>query len=127
MASLTLLVQLLLIFHTASVLSTTYKPTWQSLNSRPLPEWYDKAKIGIFLHWGVFSVPSYGHSGAASEWFWHNWKRTNPDKGTVEFMQKNFRPNFQYTDFGPMFGAEFYDPYEWAEIFQNSGAKSVYQ
>lgn len=36
-----------------------YKPTWDSLDSRPLPDWYDKAKVGIFVHWGVFSVPSF--------------------------------------------------------------------
>lgn len=45
-----------------------YEATWESLDSRPLPEWYDKAKVGIFLHWGVFSVPSFG-----SEWFWSSW------------------------------------------------------
>ena len=123
MASLTLFAQLLLIFYTTSVLSIKYKPTWESLDSRPLPEWYDKAKIGIFIHWGVFSVPSFGHSGAAAEWFWHNWKRPSPDKATVAYMQKNYRPDFQYTDFGPMFRAELYDPFEWAKIIQNSGAK----
>ena len=46
-----------------------YSPTWDSLDSRPLPNWYDDAKLGIFIHWGVFSVPSFG-----SEWFWNNWK-----------------------------------------------------
>lgn len=46
-----------------------YAPTWSSLDSRPLPPWYDEAKFGIFIHWGVFSVPSFG-----SEWFWNNWK-----------------------------------------------------
>lgn len=47
---------------------TRYDPNWDDLDKRPLPQWYDKAKIGIFLHWGVFSVPSFG-----SEWFWSNW------------------------------------------------------
>lgn len=46
-----------------------YEPTWDSLDSRPLPQWFDDAKFGIFIHWGVFSVPSFG-----SEWFWINWK-----------------------------------------------------
>lgn len=46
-----------------------YDPTWDSLDSRPLPSWFDDAKFGIFIHWGVFSVPSFG-----SEWFWINWK-----------------------------------------------------
>lgn len=46
-----------------------YQPTWASLDKRPLPKWYDELKVGIFIHWGVFSVPSFG-----SEWFWTNWK-----------------------------------------------------
>lgn len=45
-----------------------FDPTWESLDSRPLPEWYDRDKFGIFIHWGVFSVPAHG------EWFWYNWK-----------------------------------------------------
>lgn len=40
-----------------------YTPDWDSLDKRPLPKWYDDAKIGIFIHWGVFSVPSF-----RSEW-----------------------------------------------------------
>ena len=43
---------------------TKYTPDWQSLMTRPLPSWFDKAKIGVFIHWGVFSVPSY-----KSEWY----------------------------------------------------------
>lgn len=42
-----------------------YQPTWGSLDARPLPAWFDEAKFGVFIHWGVFSVPSFG-----SEWFW---------------------------------------------------------
>lgn len=42
-----------------------FDPTWESLDARPLPAWFDRAKFGIFIHWGVFSVPSFG-----SEWFW---------------------------------------------------------
>lgn len=46
-----------------------YDPKWDSLDKRPLPQWYDEAKFGIFLHWGVYSVPGFG-----SEWFWMNWQ-----------------------------------------------------
>lgn len=42
-----------------------YTPDWNSLDTRPLPQWYDDAKLGIFIHWGVFSVPSFH-----GEWFW---------------------------------------------------------
>lgn len=56
-------------YNTYEVNDKKYEPTWESLDSRPLPTWFDDAKIGIFIHWGVFSVPSFG-----SEWFWINWK-----------------------------------------------------
>lgn len=49
--------------------SKIYDPTWESLDARPLPKWYDSAKVGIFIHWGVYSVPSFG-----GEWFWLQWK-----------------------------------------------------
>lgn len=47
---------------------TRYEPNWASLDQRPLPKWYDEAKVGIFLHFGVYSVPSIG-----TEWFWTDW------------------------------------------------------
>nr|CAD7425016.1 unnamed protein product [Timema monikensis] len=47
----------------------TYEANWDSLDARPIPEWYEDAKLGVFLHWGVFSVPSF-----KSEWFWENWE-----------------------------------------------------
>ncbi|KAF2901668.1 hypothetical protein ILUMI_04511 [Ignelater luminosus] len=95
-----------------------YAPTWESLDKRPLPKWYDEAKIGIFLHWGVYSVPSFG-----SEWFWANWK--NGGKPEKEFMRQNYPPGFTYQDFAKDFTAEFFTPTDWAAIFQKSGAKYV--
>lgn len=47
------------------LVAAKYEPNWKSIDSRPLPDWYDQAKFGIFIHWGVFSVPGFG-----SEWFW---------------------------------------------------------
>ena len=100
-----------------SLVQCGYQPVWTSLDSRPLPSWYDDAKIGIFLHWGVFSVPSFH-----SEWFWKDWEDgTAPD--VVDYMKKNFKPGFTYPEFAPMFTAEFYDPNQWADLFQASGAK----
>lgn len=93
-----------------------YTPDWESLDKRPLPSWYDEGKFGIFIHWGVFSVPSFG-----SEWFWYYWKSGHQNE--VNFMKKNFRPGFTYADFASQFTAEFYNPDEWADIFKASGAK----
>ncbi|XP_049960854.1 alpha-L-fucosidase-like [Schistocerca serialis cubense] len=101
------------------IVSNKYDPTWHSLDTRPLPNWYDDAKFGIFIHWGVFSVPSFG-----SEWFWRDWRESN-SSSYAEYMRDNYRPGFTYQDFAPDFKAEFYNPDDWAEIFKNSGAKYV--
>jgi len=45
------------------VFAAKYTPDWDSLDNRPLPNWYDDSKVGIFIHWGVFSVPAF-----KSEW-----------------------------------------------------------
>ncbi|CAG9862294.1 unnamed protein product [Phyllotreta striolata] len=95
-----------------------YQPDWKSLDTRPLPQWFDDAKIGIFLHWGVFSVPSFG-----SEWFWNNWK--GKSEKYVAYMKQNYPKTFTYQDFAKDFTAEFFDPDEWAKIFANSGAKYI--
>ncbi|XP_065176507.1 alpha-L-fucosidase-like [Sycon ciliatum] len=108
-----------------SVLST-YAPTWDSLDSRPLPGWYDESKVGIFLHWGVFSVPSFGaqSSATAGEWFWWYW-RGQQQKEFVQFMNSSYPPDFKYSDFAPMWKAELWDPDAWAQLFADSGARYV--
>lgn len=96
-----------------------YQPNWESLDSRPLPSWYDQSKIGIFLHWGAFSSPSFG-----SEWFW--WYLDGEKKPEyLDFMKKNYKPNTTYQDLASDFSAEFFDPIAWAETFNASGARYV--
>uniref|UniRef100_UPI003AABAAF9 tissue alpha-L-fucosidase-like n=1 Tax=Centroberyx gerrardi TaxID=166262 RepID=UPI003AABAAF9 len=98
-----------------------YTADWKSLDARPLPSWYDEAKVGIFIHWGVFSVPGFG-----SEWFWWHWQgQQPPDQKCVSYMSKNYPPGFSYPEFAPQFHAQFFDPGEWADIFKASGAKYV--
>jgi len=95
-----------------------YLPDWESLDTRPLPQWFDDAKFGIFIVWGVYSVPSYGN-----EWFWHNWKGGDP--AVVKFMKENYPPNFTYGDFAASFGAELFNPDQWADILKASGARYI--
>ncbi|CAH0748069.1 unnamed protein product [Diatraea saccharalis] len=95
-----------------------FKPDWKDLDTRQLPKWYDDAKIGIFLHWGLYCVPGYH-----SEWFWAYWK--GGDKEIVKFMADNYPPGFTYQDFAPMFKAEFFNASDFAELFLKSGAKYV--
>ena len=94
-----------------------YQPTWDSIDGRPLPSWYDDAKFGIFIHWGVFSVPSFG-----SEWFWWHWQGKNMTE-YVKFMKDNYKPGYTYADFGPHFTAEFFDANQWTELLKSSGAR----
>ena len=103
--------------HMPLLISYRYEPNWESLDKRPLPAWYDEVKFGIFISWGVFSVPAFG-----SEWFWYRWQH-DKNKAFVDFMEKNYRPGFTYADFASQFTAEFYDPDHWADIIEASGAK----
>lgn len=95
-----------------------YTADWESLDSRTLPEWYDQAKFGIFIHWGVYSVPTYG-----TEWFWTNWMQKKTDY--MDYMKRNFRPGFTYQEFAKDFTAENFNANEWTDLFKASGAKYV--
>lgn len=105
----------------AAARSSPYLPNWESLDSRPLPQWYDDVKLGIIIHWGVYSVPSYS-SNHLSEWFWWDWIHGR-DPVLIEFMKNNYPPGFSYADFAPMFRGELFDPDKWVDMFEGSGAK----
>ena len=97
----------------------TYQPNWDDLMTRPLPSWYDESKVGVFLHWGVFSVPSY-----KTEWYWWNLDGVH-DPDTVAFHQRVYGKDFKYADFGPMFKAQLWQPDDWADLFKKAGIKYV--
>uniref|UniRef100_A0A914WTA2 alpha-L-fucosidase n=1 Tax=Plectus sambesii TaxID=2011161 RepID=A0A914WTA2_9BILA len=101
-----------------NVYSHAYEPSWESLDSRPIPSWFEDAKFGIFCHWGVYAVPSF-----SSEWFWYQWQGPQPSASVVAFMKQNFPPRFTYADFAPMFTADLFDPDRFANIVKSSGAK----
>ncbi len=100
-----------------------YKPNWESLDTRPTPQWFRDAKFGIFIHWGVYSVPSWGPKGKYAEWYWHD--MNNHEGETWKFHAKTYGEDFQYQDFAPKFTAELFNPDEWADIFRRSNAKYV--
>ena len=52
--------------------SATYEPNWRSLDARSCPQWFRDAKFGILIHWGVYSVPSWGSPKQYAEWYWSN-------------------------------------------------------
>ena len=104
---------------------TKYEAKWESLDKRPCPQWFQDAKFGIFIHWGVYSVPSWGAPKEYAEWYWHNMSDKKADNPWRAFHEKNYGKDFDYKDFAPMFRAELFDPDQWADIFYRSGAKYI--
>ena len=95
-----------------------FSPTWESLRDHyRVPAWFNHAKLGIFIHWGLYSIPAHNN-----EWYerhmyttdaqWHTEHYGSPDK-------------FGYKDFIPLFKAEEYDPHHWADLFARAGARYV--
>ena len=97
-----------------------YKDSWESLSNHKTPDWYYKGKLGIFIHWGIYSVPAYGN-----EWY----SRSMYDKKCKEYLyhRKNYGPQnkFGYKDFIPMFKGEKFNADKWLALFKESGAKFV--
>ncbi len=102
-----------------------FEANWASLDARPCPEWYLDAKFGIFIHWGVYSVPAWGVKGEYAEWYWHHIADKKPGDPWWQFHKANYGENFQYQDFAPRFTCELFDPAQWADIFVRSGAKYI--
>ena len=98
-------------------------PTWEQLNARPFPEWFKNAKLGIFIHWGVYSVPAYSGVEDYGEWFLRGLQEG--DTLRTGFMRRNYGEDFTYNDFAPLFDAVLFDADEWADLFRRAGAKYV--
>ena len=119
-----------------------YEPTLESLNAHPVPQWYEDAKFGIFIHWGLFSIPAFAaKSGSIAdafrnnydyavaqtpycEWYWNAIKVPESDSARHHAEVYNNAP---YENFREPFlkGLEQWKPAEWAEHFANAGAKYV--
>lgn len=97
-----------------------YSDTWDSLTEFRMPEWFMKAKFGIFIHWGVFSVPAFANE-------WYSRRMYELDTPEFEHHRKTYgdQKDFGYKDFIPMFKAEKFDAKEWAKVFKDAGAKYV--
>ena len=95
-----------------------YKENWESLSAHnEAPEWFSDAKLGIYFHWGVLSVPAF-----RTEWYpYFMYRDTKERKHHIETYGE--LSDFNYHDFIPMFKAEKFDADEWAQLFQDAGAK----
>ena len=97
-----------------------FRPDWESLQKYEAPEWYKDAKFGIFIHWGVYSVPAFGN-----EWYPRNMYEPGFDAYKHHIATYGTQDKFGYKDFVPMFKAERFDPSAWADLFKKAGAKYV--
>jgi alpha-L-fucosidase len=97
-----------------------FRPTWESLEAYQVPVWYQDAKFGIFIHWGVYSVPAFDN-----EWYPRNMYQR--DSLVFKHHLETYGPQskFGYKDFIPTFTAEKFDPDAWAELFRQAGARYV--
>lgn len=119
---------LMAILIAGAVNAQKYEANWESLNKRKIPEWFHQDKFGIFIHWGVYSVPSYApviaNSGDSyAEWYW--FRLNEKQKNFTAFHNKNYGSAFLYPQFEQQFKAEMFDPKQWADVFKKSGARYV--
>jgi alpha-L-fucosidase len=101
-----------------------FQPTWESLSNYRFPGWFRDAKFGIFIHWGVYSVPAFG-----SEWY-PRWMYKDTLEWGLNYYQHHVKTygttdKFGYKDFIPMFRAEKFDANQWVELLKKSGAKYI--
>jgi len=97
-----------------------FRPEWESLKKYEAPEWYRDAKFGIFIHWGIYSVPAFGN-----EWYPRNMYSVGSDEYKHHIATYGPQDKFGYKDFIPMFRAAEFNAAAWAELFQKAGAKYV--
>lgn len=119
---------LLFLVSVFSAKAQVYEDNWSSLDKRPMPEWFNEAKFGIFIHWGVYSVPAYrpvSKERFASYAEWYQVDVMNKAGAGRDFHNRVFGENFEYRQFGSMFKAELFNPDDWADLFVKSGAKYV--
>jgi alpha-L-fucosidase len=99
-----------------------FQPTEASLQTHQAPYWFDDAKFGIFIHWGVYSVPGWAPVGQEyAEWYWQH--LDNPNDPTYAYHAQTYGKDFVYDDFIPMFTAAKWDPRSWVELFEDAGAE----
>lgn len=97
-----------------------YQPTWASLKTYDCPDWFRDVKFGIFIHWGVYSVPAFGN-----EWYPRNMYQAGSNEFKHHVETYGAQKQFGYKDFIPLFKAEKFNADEWVTLFRQAGAKYV--
>lgn len=97
-----------------------FAASWESLEKFRVPEWYQDAKFGIFIHWGAYSVPAFDN-----EWYPRNMYLEGNKVFAHHVAAFGPQSRFGYKDFFPMFTASKFDADQWAGLFRKAGAKFV--
>ena len=117
-----------------------YEPTLASLDQHPLPQWYADAKLGIFIHWGLYSVPGWAplnhpnhdfHSSdylgnnPYAEWYYNTMRIEGSP--TQRYHREHYGADYDYYNFAPIFDRETqkWNPDAWAKLFRDAGARYV--
>jgi alpha-L-fucosidase len=99
---------------------TPFEPTWDSLRQYQVPDWFRNAKFGIFIHWGLYSVPAFDN-----EWYSRNMYQIGSPAYLHHQQTWGHQSKFGYKDFIPLFTAKHFDADQWATLFKQSGARYV--
>ncbi len=117
--------------------ATKYEPNWDSLKAHPVPDWFHDAKLGIFIHWGLYSVPAFAPpTGELGKVDWNTWFYQNPyaewylnslrleTSATRKHHNEKYGADFDYYRFATTFhkDSEKWDPAKWAEVIKRTGA-----
>lgn len=99
-----------------------YKPSVDSFDKYAAPDWYADAKLGIFIHYGLFSVPGFSGLGC-----WYGNRMYLQNNGVNQFHVQEYGPldQFGYKDFAPHLTASNFNADEWANLFSEAGARFV--
>ncbi|QRW24710.1 alpha-L-fucosidase [Rhizoctonia solani] len=98
-----------------------YEPVDASLSQHEASDWFDEAKFGIFIHWGVYSVPAWSDGKTYAESY--VWIQHKINSSTWTRHREVYGENVVYDDFIANFTASQWNPDEWTDLFANSGAK----
>ena len=120
----------------------SYQPTLESVKTHPMPDWYNDAKFGIFIHWGIYSVPAFAPHGALTaekmlsgeigfgetpyaEWYQNSLRIKG--SSVQQYHTKTYGEDFKYEQFAPMFNEQIkqWNPASWAKLFAKAGARYV--
>ncbi|MFB6121771.1 MAG: alpha-L-fucosidase [Halobacteriaceae archaeon] len=107
-------------------MATPYEPTPESLRAHAVPDWFADAKLGVFVHWGLYSVPAWADpesDHAYAEWYPFYMHRDGTP--TTEYHRAEYGDDVDYLDFAAEFTAENWDPERWAAFFDDVGARYV--